>query len=136
MSGFLADLAEFLAALPEDVPVSVIGMAFAATGYLSPVGGAISQEVIDILAVLNALRAAFPGAAGPVGGRGTSQQPQILNQPGRGHKCRMFCAMNQAPSRPFGRDQKATRAPKATLASTGSLVSSCSCDPSTRSSIS
>ena len=42
--------------------LSVIGMAFAATGYLSPVGGAISQEVIDILAVLNALRAAFPPA--------------------------------------------------------------------------
>ena len=40
--------------------LSVIGMAFAATGYLSPVGGAIGQEVIDILAVLNALRAAFP----------------------------------------------------------------------------
>jgi heavy metal translocating P-type ATPase len=42
--------------------LSVIGMAFAATGHLSPVGGAISQEVIDILAVLNALRAAFPPA--------------------------------------------------------------------------
>jgi P-type E1-E2 ATPase len=42
--------------------LSVIGMAFAATGYLSPVGGAISQEVIDVLAVLNALRAAFPPA--------------------------------------------------------------------------
>jgi P-type E1-E2 ATPase len=40
--------------------LSVIGMALAATGYLNPVGGAISQEVIDILAVLNALRAAFP----------------------------------------------------------------------------
>jgi len=40
--------------------LSVIGMAFAATGHLSPVGGAISQEVIDVLAVLNALRAAFP----------------------------------------------------------------------------
>ncbi len=40
--------------------LSVIGMVFAATGHLSPVGGAISQEVIDILAVLNALRAAFP----------------------------------------------------------------------------
>jgi hypothetical protein len=33
---------------------------FAATGHLSPVNGAITQEVIDILAVLNALRAAFP----------------------------------------------------------------------------
>ena len=40
--------------------LSVIGMVFAATGYLSPVAGAIAQEVIDVLAVLNALRAAFP----------------------------------------------------------------------------
>ncbi len=39
--------------------LSVIGMAFAATGHLSPVSGAITQEVIDILAVMNALRAAF-----------------------------------------------------------------------------
>ena len=39
--------------------LSVIGMAFAATGNLSPVSGAITQEVIDILAVMNALRAAF-----------------------------------------------------------------------------
>jgi hypothetical protein len=41
--------------------LSVIDMALA-TGYLSPVSGAISQEVIDILRVLNALRAAFPPA--------------------------------------------------------------------------
>ena len=40
--------------------LSVIGMAFAATGHLNPVTGAIAQEVIDVLAVLNALRAAFP----------------------------------------------------------------------------
>jgi len=40
--------------------LSLIGMAFAATGHLSPVNGAIIQEVIDVLAVLNALRAAFP----------------------------------------------------------------------------
>ena len=40
--------------------LSVIGMAFAATGHLSPVSGAIIQEMIDVLAVLNALRAAFP----------------------------------------------------------------------------
>jgi hypothetical protein len=33
---------------------------FAATGHLSPVAGAICQEIIDALAVLNALRAAFP----------------------------------------------------------------------------
>jgi heavy metal translocating P-type ATPase len=40
--------------------LSVIGMIFAAAGFLSPVSGAIAQEVIDVLAVLNALRAAFP----------------------------------------------------------------------------
>jgi heavy metal translocating P-type ATPase len=40
--------------------LSVIGMAVAATGQLSPVTGAIAQEVIDVLAVLNALRAALP----------------------------------------------------------------------------
>jgi len=38
--------------------LSVLGMAFAATGLLLPVEGAIAQEVIDVLAVLNALRAA------------------------------------------------------------------------------
>jgi cation transport ATPase len=38
----------------------LVGMMFAATGYLSPVAGAIGQEVNDVLAVLNALRAAFP----------------------------------------------------------------------------
>jgi len=31
----------------------------AAAGYLPPVAGAIAQEVIDILAVLNALRASM-----------------------------------------------------------------------------
>ncbi len=40
--------------------LSIVGMVFAATGHLSPVGGAISQEVIDVLAVVNALRAALP----------------------------------------------------------------------------
>ena len=40
--------------------LSLIGMIFAATGHLSPVAGSITQEVIDVLAVLNALRAAFP----------------------------------------------------------------------------
>ena len=40
--------------------LSVIGMAFAASGHLSPVSGAIFQEIIDVLAVLNALRAAIP----------------------------------------------------------------------------
>jgi len=40
--------------------LSIVGMGFAAVGTLSPVNGAIGQEVIDVLAVLNALRAAFP----------------------------------------------------------------------------
>lgn len=43
--------------------LSMIGMIFAATGHLSPVNGAIAQEIIDVLAVLNALRAAFPPKA-------------------------------------------------------------------------
>jgi len=42
------------------IALSIIGMVFAATGHLNPVSGAITQEVIDVLAVLNALRAAFP----------------------------------------------------------------------------
>jgi heavy metal translocating P-type ATPase len=39
--------------------LSVAGMAVAAAGHLTPVAGAISQEVIDLAAVLNALRAAM-----------------------------------------------------------------------------
>jgi cation transport ATPase len=38
--------------------LSVVGMAFAASGMLSPVAGAVAQEVIDFFAVLNALRTA------------------------------------------------------------------------------
>jgi heavy metal translocating P-type ATPase len=37
--------------------VSVCGMLFAAAGYITPVAGALLQEVIDLFAVLNALRA-------------------------------------------------------------------------------
>ena len=40
--------------------LSLGGMMFAAGGYLAPVAGAIGQEIIDVLAVLNALRAALP----------------------------------------------------------------------------
>lgn len=39
---------------------SVIGMFFASAGYLSPVSGALLQECIDIIAVLNSLRASLP----------------------------------------------------------------------------
>jgi cation transport ATPase len=38
--------------------LSIIGMCFAAEGYIAPVMGAIIQEVIDVLAIMNALRLA------------------------------------------------------------------------------
>lgn len=41
------------------IACSLVAMGFAALGYLPPVAGAILQEVIDVLAVLNALRVAF-----------------------------------------------------------------------------
>lgn len=40
--------------------LSVIGMVAAAFGYLPPIGGAIAQEIIDLAAVLNAVRTALP----------------------------------------------------------------------------
>jgi cation transport ATPase len=40
--------------------LSMIGMGFAAAGLLPPVAGAITQEVIDVLAILNALRMTLP----------------------------------------------------------------------------
>jgi heavy metal translocating P-type ATPase len=40
--------------------LSLIGMGFAGLGYLTPVAGAITQEVIDVFAILNAFRAAIP----------------------------------------------------------------------------
>jgi cation transport ATPase len=36
--------------------LSIIGMGFAALGFISPVWGAILQEVIDIAAIGNSLR--------------------------------------------------------------------------------
>jgi cation transport ATPase len=40
--------------------LSGIGMAFAAAGLLTPVAGAVTQEIIDVLVVLNALRTSQP----------------------------------------------------------------------------
>jgi P-type E1-E2 ATPase len=42
------------------IGASLIGMAAAAGGHLSPVQGAVIQELIDLVAVLNAVRAAWP----------------------------------------------------------------------------
>jgi len=39
---------------------SMVGMVFAAAGFLPPIGGAIAQELIDLFAVLNAVRVALP----------------------------------------------------------------------------
>ncbi len=41
--------------------LSIVGMLIAFAGLLPPVAGAVFQEVIDLAAVLNALRAATPG---------------------------------------------------------------------------
>jgi heavy metal translocating P-type ATPase len=40
--------------------LSLLGMAAAATGHLTPIQGALSQEVIDLLAILNSLRMILP----------------------------------------------------------------------------
>ena len=39
---------------------SMAGMTAAAMGYLPPVAGALAQEIVDLAAVLNALRVAIP----------------------------------------------------------------------------
>ena len=41
--------------------LSILGMFIAFGGWLPPVGGAVFQEIIDLAAVVNALRAAVPG---------------------------------------------------------------------------
>jgi heavy metal translocating P-type ATPase len=41
--------------------LSLVGMAAAAAGYLPPIAGAVAQELIDLAAVLNAVRVAIPG---------------------------------------------------------------------------
>jgi P-type E1-E2 ATPase len=40
--------------------ISVLGMIAAALGYLPPIAGAVGQEILDLLAVLNAVRVATP----------------------------------------------------------------------------
>ena len=39
--------------------LSLVGMAIAATGHLTPIAGALAQEAIDVAVILNALRASF-----------------------------------------------------------------------------
>jgi len=40
--------------------LSILGMIAASVGWLPPIGGALAQEIIDLAAVLNALRIALP----------------------------------------------------------------------------
>jgi len=42
--------------------LSAAGMALAAIGLLSPIAGAVAQELIDLAAVVNALRVTLPFA--------------------------------------------------------------------------
>jgi P-type E1-E2 ATPase len=42
--------------------LSAVGMLFAAAGYLPPLAGAIAQEIIDLAAVVNALRITIPSS--------------------------------------------------------------------------
>jgi hypothetical protein len=61
--------------------LSVVGMLLAALGHLPPVAGAVAQEVIDVVAVLNALRAAWPrGELADFGQQLPKQPPR--GQPG------------------------------------------------------
>jgi P-type E1-E2 ATPase len=43
--------------------LSIVGMLVAAAGYLPPIVGAVAQEIIDLAAVLNAVRVAVPTRA-------------------------------------------------------------------------
>ena len=43
------------------IGLSVVGMIAATLGYISPVQGAVFQELIDVAVILNALRALFDG---------------------------------------------------------------------------
>ena len=63
-----------LQSVAAGIGLSVAGMVAAALGYLSPVQGALLQEVIDVAVILNALRAL---RISPDGQQGTSE----LHQP-------------------------------------------------------
>jgi heavy metal translocating P-type ATPase len=67
--------------------LSLVGMLLASGGYLSPVAGAVSQEVIDVLAVLNALRASLTPrvltdySKSPQGASRTVRDPGAVAEP-------------------------------------------------------
>jgi heavy metal translocating P-type ATPase len=59
------------------VGLSFIGMIAAAFGHITPVQGALLQELIDVAVIVNALRA----LKSPARIRGTSRQPRAIQQP-------------------------------------------------------
>ena len=50
-----------LQSISAGMGLSALAMGFAAVGYLPPIAGALTQEVIDVAVILNALRALSPG---------------------------------------------------------------------------
>lgn len=65
------------------IGLSVLGMVAAAFGYLTPVQGALLQEVIDVAVILNALRALriVPGQTGQVAGSPVDAAARRLPRP-------------------------------------------------------
>ncbi|MCI0462402.1 MAG: heavy metal translocating P-type ATPase [Gemmataceae bacterium] len=94
--------------------LSVVGMLVAAAGYLPPVAGAVLQEVIDVAAVVNALRVALPlhSSAKPLRG----EQPRT----GKGQSSSLSGSRSQGAS---GRSRQA-RQPQGRSASSVRLGSS------------
>ncbi len=65
--------------------LSIVGMGFGAAGFLTPVAGAIAQEGIDVLVILNALRALrrdgpqrSPAGTVELGGQYRAEHDQLL----------------------------------------------------------
>jgi hemerythrin-like domain-containing protein len=50
-----------LQSIVAGMSMSALAMGFAAVGYLPPIAGALTQELIDVAVILNALRALSPG---------------------------------------------------------------------------
>nr|WP_319527842.1 heavy metal translocating P-type ATPase [Pseudomonas laurentiana] len=57
--------------------LTLVAMVVAAFGYLPPVAGALLQEVIDLVAILSALRARQAGSMRPSGGLSSEQWTQL-----------------------------------------------------------
>ncbi|MBC7479876.1 MAG: heavy metal translocating P-type ATPase [Pseudorhodobacter sp.] len=75
-----------LESVAAGIGLSILGMIAAALGYLTPVQGALAQEVIDVAVILNALRALriVPRASGRIEGKADAASATLRplsNQP-------------------------------------------------------